>query len=1141
MADPILDVDSKLVSAVERAAAAAWVQIPKPPHHACVPLVPPTDAHVLSGFVVNAAAWLAENATDLVAHTRAVRGKVANHPHVWLELTLVGGDPESPRVVCADISTPPNCDTYLVASDDTISAAKSARRSMYYRRISICFGDGSDVFVGGDLVHGVDLAAAVDPTTPFGIAFRAVQNASEVGLQVLSRAHVVAFTRFFAAPGSEEAALTDKGCFIYARVLCDALGVVLRHVFGDRWDQHEANANLDALDSAWYVVFGMKNIWGRNRDALRVLSTLSSNEAHQIDAVSIAYQCAKNAVSEVVRLTEERILALAASGPRFVVPMTRTPGHDFLLRVFGLTCNSQHTSLKHSNLIRERYPHDIAYMLECIADTSLYSRVHDDEGYTRMLREFNAIQECWPPGNADSQRDWHIFFTCARQFMRLSVSDIRVFQKLLNAWATVDKKYLLPEPERKPQPVAVVLPMLSEPSPVETPEPVATHARIAFRYDVTASPVCLCIDVTTAMSTQPEKEWTAVRTLSDLMHTEWMMHTEFSREDVASGGMYAFMASLGLTTTPKFRMVDIVWLVAVIPPASRGPAGSSAWARDLVPYIIGPLIDFLCVESPRENPWEAYKEQVRRAVQVLKTTVEVQLRFFALKCPGEFLVPDFDPTAHEIDQWLSYFHEMPFVTRDFLDAQRRRYNASFTLQRGADGDVPTVITRVVIRPPPPSIKIDFAKAVNSSYDKALAAAVGLWFDEKNGSQQAGVDVPLSVLRDNVVSAIKNHRCVIKADHISEDMPHFARLIQTSFHVGMLFGIRRKQALELEFHRDVTHYFELAYTKSLTALRDAVAAGELSNNASTTLFMEISPGYLAEGVESARTHVSTTLVIRPGEWQPDTLSFLRGWARVHLQRAVESSLVTLRVTPERIEFLPSVQLVCRVRCVYFLVTAYLTNPIDMRNESYVVPAVPSFDPKQGVCSIDLGETVANWFAARVLSYEAAAGDRVRVAPYTRVTGKVYLCARDARPLMISSFVADSNVCNFVRGDAFSIECEPRDVHKDTTFMIAAYMERHRAVTFSIMNRSGAVPDTQEVSRALISLAAYKFYESFKGLPLYVELENRMQPEEYPQCVVREYYRNEHVHPRVKRITCSIGIARFTTALYGRDNAFLSTIQ
>lgn len=1126
-----MDCDTQLVALVESAAAHAWGEVELPVHHACPRLVPPTENDVLGLFVANVARWLLGHASIVVESVRMMHGKHAFKPaHIWLEVTLkVGG-----RVLRVDVSTPAGCDTYLVASDAGIAEAKTLGVNTYYRRISICFSDGSDVFLDSE---EVEIPVLVSPRhDALGKTVFAILDRVEAGEWSVLDETARAMAALLVPP--REDGVVDKWAVLYARTLCNALYDTLHGLFIAEWaNLSDLVAVVGHMDGEWATAFGLRKLWTRAFQPPPALSKLHRANRTQIDFVSRAYLDVRDTLRKIVADTTKLM-----AGQTFVeFAPTRTPAQEYLMRMLWDCPAARGPMYKLGKLVEIRYPPEIRFMLECVGDLVFHTRWGTAEARKRVANEFALLRGGWDPNFRGVTRyAFERFFNAAHEYAATPLPLLQLFQKMFDAWEDLDAACILPEPEEDdPPPIALPPAALGVDD-----KPAATHARLEIYYDLAQNPAVLRVKSSVGdEKTRPE--WWPDGELADLKDRTWMVYREPMPRDALAGSMHVFLESMAMTATDEFKTADRVWLTTKLPELAEGD-DAVAWAKQRAVFVVAPLIDRMAKTHPFCDLWAGYMEQVRRAMHVMCCTSASELDQYAMLCPPRFEVHALDTKMSAVSQWIVYFPEMPHLTYSYLDGMRKRYGAEFSLCHGVQDGCATTLTCVRIQFQPHEIVVEPSRSGGvRAYDRALADAVHAWRSEDGDTETATTVVPKSVLRDSVFKRLDKHKCLLADDHITEDMPALGILIRDSFPMGTVFAIRRGEWVELSFHRDVSHFFELSYTKTLLALREAVRAGGMAyaESGSITPYMKLSNGYV-EDAAAAKEQLQMPVTIRPDEWPTALLGFLKGWIRRHLQRAGEGSHVALRVSPDRIEFLPTVRLVCSLHSVHFMTTVYLTNALEnkaKRNSVFTCASVPVLDRGTMHCTVDLGHEVARWFASRVLATETADGSRVRVAPYTRATGKVYLCSTISKPVVVGKFVADSTACKFVRGDSVKVDCNNAGYPAAFESLQRAHASTHQKTTYDIMCRSSTVPSDSDVHRVLRALAASKFHESFDGLPLYPELASRVDQNEFPACVVREYYENPYVHPHVRSVECTFSLRMLVTALYGKENAFLSTIQ
>jgi len=1129
-----MDPDSQLVLLVEHAAAHAWDKIPRPPVHLCPELVPPTEGAVLVQFVQDAAAWLRKNGGDVVIDARAVRGRHAyKAEHVWLELTTCQSTLDGSAVVVrADIATPLGCDMHLVASDVCIAKLVSAGQKTYARRISVCFVGARDVFLTSTRV---EVAPEHVVTEAFPFLWRAMRALL---------AHVAGSTPDTLEASVRELAVqfgnTPKCSEVCARILCDNILEVLRVAMGGLLGYGTIDDAIAVLDADWRVAFRARKLWKTERSGLMALQGLHGAEKTQIELVSLAYQRVVAAVMRVVHETDIHLAASAASGSVVcaMIPDACTPAQEYLMRTLGATAQTakRYGSNKLGTRVGERYPPNIWFLLECVREFVYQSRFGTADSLQQASGELRLMRVSWESDTIGDERgEWGRFFMSVQHCAATRMPQLALLRDLLTTWVPLDARYLQAVP---------TAPVVQGESAVVAEEelPRLTHVRVSFAYTLDGGAPKLRI-TTSAGDETPAVGWDKIGLLCDMKGNVWTAYRQLVSDQEATGSMRVFLDSLALVATDEFASADVVWLMAELPQHKRVALScADDWAMETVPFVIAPLRTRRARDMPDGDQWTAYLEGIRRATHVLRATREEELSFYAVACPRSFVPTEFNPGESPVDQWIAYFSEMPHVVYHFLDSLRKRYDMVFGLAHGVDDGGPAVLTHVHMRFQPLVIEVDSAMEGGlRAYDRALADAVWEWKRAAEAPERAVVIVPNVVLRESIQETLARTRtsCSIKSEQISDEMCQFGMLVKDYFHAGMVFARCRKGHVELSLHRTLAHFFELSYTRALLALHEAVLTGELPGG-KTAVYMKMSPGYLADA-ELARAQLRSAVVIRPGEWKEDSLPFLADWMRRHLHRAVEKSLAVLRVSPDRIEFLPSVALVCRLRKVHFLVTAHLGNLVESvatRDETFYVPGVVTVDAKTKMCTVDLGERVATWFGTRVLANETVDGTLVRVAPYTRATGNVHLCAIGEKSVIMGTFVADSATNKFVRGKTMRVEWLT-NYPKESVMRQNHRASVHQKIAYDIVYKSKL--DADNAPRAMRALAAHKFHESFTGMPLYPELADHAPPNTYKRCVVQEYYENPLVHPCVTSVRCVFPLQKFVAALYATDNAFLSTIQ
>lgn len=1135
-----MENDPAVVLAVERAAAHAWNCILKPGFNCCPALVPPTDPYVLGGFVNRAAEWLRVNAEDVFSEVLCVQGThTGRDAHMWIEARLAAC--ETTVGVVIDISTPDKSDMHLMASDSTFAIAAEKKYNIYFRRISILRTEAASAYVRTQVMPAHEEPVKPTVQTDIGAVLLAFLERSGAAHFIPLDAHVDQLANCFMQPADASNPECIMGAKKYAHVVYGLMREMWTHMFEPRAPDDVTTDLFERIDIAWKAVFGPPLLWRQRRAALMTCSLLSMNERAQIDAVSIAYHRVCEAYEQVLTQTDQHVAAKISKNrfPLICVPPVRSPVHELLLRVLEIGADTEQVYKIPSKIalrVGARYPPNVLYLMERVTDLVASGRAHDDATFKMVRGEIDVLEMTFSKGaSSEIVQMCHEFFVAALRFAHTTKPDISRFQAMLTAWLELDAHYLLPEPEP-----AV------PPKPPPPPEPVhVPYVAVTLRYTIVESAAELHVDVAPLSRAESNGTWTAEGELIDLLGNAWTLETAFGAGASQSEGVHMLMCTLAIWYDPKFRAVDVVRLVGELPAAARLPEQVLPWAHSIVPYLMGPLVARLAGSPVKShNPWNVYVEETRRAVQLLKASRHRSLQAVIVPCPRIYGVSDLDPEMHEIDQWLVYFAAMPPSIVCFLDMQRKRYGASFFVQRGLAGGEERLFTRITMRPAPRELVVKPSPpGAIKSLDVRLSDAIWEWLSAKSDEKSATVRVPENVLRPAAAAAVDQQKCIVGPEHISEDMLKVYGMVSGFMHVGMLFARRKGTELELEVFRDVSYFFELSFTKKMVALAAAVRTGDIADEPTTALYIDLSRGYLADGIKDASDHLPKTLVVCPTQWRNDTLAFLAGWVRVHLCRAVERSLVVLRVSPARIEFLPSVQLVCRERDVFFMVTVYLTNKLEgTRSETFPVSGGLTVDCASGMCTINLGDNVAKWFANRVLSYGDVEGTHVRVAPFTRASGKVYMHATGSDPVVMGTFNADFSVSNHhVRTTGITIDYASDGVASDACIIQNAHIARHKRTVIEIMCGATTRPSDDDALRAVRALAVYKYYESFRKMPIYTELEDRVAPHEFRRAVLTEYYTNPLVHPDVRSVACTFDVKKFVRALYRRENAFLSTIQ
>jgi len=1120
-----MDTEAREIELVERAAAYAWARVPKPAQHRCIENVPPSVPYVLDPFVWHTAEWLREHGDNVFGEVCVVQGTApGSHGHAWIETV-------APRRVI-DVSTPSGSDMHLVASDATLALAAEREYNIYYRRISIVPVSAAGVYVRTQAMAPPAAPAEYEPRTPIGRVLCAfLQSAGNRQFMRLD-SHVDTLAECFLLPDS----LSDPEAVVCARVYARILYNLLCKMWQNMFDVVSTGAQVDELfesiGKAWKAVFGFATVWHVNRDALVTCTALRMNEQRDLNAVSVAYQRACGAYEAVIAETETRVLVKLAKGrpSRVCVPTKRTPAYNLLLTLLSVDSTSNMSRAAAHPVamqVAQCYPPRVLQLLERVRDLVMAGRAEDFSVFKMKHDDIGVLGMLWVPSEQKPMCEQ--FLAAAAQFARGKHAEIGAFQAMQTAWSDLDALYYADAGQ-------VVAPKVEPSKPV-----AAARAVVQLRYAVDEDLGGAHVECSVPEATENEAQWKAIGTLEDLMGNSWTLEVP-DCANAPGRGIRVFMESLTAQPVKDVSEVNAVRATMELPPDARLAEQQHPWVRRTAPFVIAPMLWRMSAQQPPADPWLAFVESVRRAVQVLICTTRRALKAVIVPCPPQFALTDTEPDMHEIDQWLVYFMAMPPHVNQFLDAQRKRFSASFLMQRGAVGGKARAFVRIAVRPATRHLTVAPSGAGGArTLDARLSDAIWDWLSDKGAEKSVYATIPAFVLRAAAEAAIDAHKCVIRPEHIAEDMPKFYRLVRDFMHTGMLFATRRKHDIVLEIFRDVSHFFELAYTKNMLTLAAAARSGALPDTAASPLHIELSSGYLADGVKSAHEHLETTVVVRPGGWRNDTLAFLAGWVRGHLCRAVQRHVV-LRLSPLRIEFLPSVELMCRERGVYFMVAVHLANKLERRrSETFTVCTMPTFDRESGLCTVDLGDVLARWMTSRVLSYGDAEGTHVRVAPYTTASGKVYLHTNGAPPTAMGTFLADSATSNYVRGNSVHVECATHDVSAEVVAAQRAHTEARRLAVFGIMCGTNARVSDADALRAVHSLAGYKYFDSFREMPLYAELAERVPPDEFPRAVVREYYTNPNVHPAKCVVLCRFDVRSFVRALYGRENAFLMSVQ
>ncbi len=1131
-----MDRESREITAVERATEHAWKRVPKPGQHFCVELLPPREPFVLDAFVWCVKEWLLENASDLFEGVFAVRGTTSwREAHAWIMAWQIG---EPKRQLLIDVSTPLGNEMHLVASDATLAYAAKNEHSIYFRRISIVPMESAGAYERTMVMSASAEPTSVVPRTAIAEVLLAFVTRSCDRMFIPLDAHVDQLATCFVAVEDAQ----NAGCLAAARPYARVLYALLREIWTFIFEFHALPANaaelFERVDIAWRVVFGLSLTWRRQRSDLSTCASLSTNERHNLSDVSIAYQRVLGAFETVVRETDDHVMARTAKGrfPYVRVPYSRTPAHDLLLHLLTIDADTVGTIVVPHDVafrVGARYPPNVLYLLERVAELVMSGRTGDDASFKMIRGEIDVMRMNWAKAvPAELQIPCEMFFTNVLRFAHGTSANLERFQSMLGGWLELDVHYLIPELPPAPE----LVPAAPEPPPEPARAPRMT---VCFRHELgRATP--LQIEYADADQCASET-WDTVGEIRCFRGTAWTLEVRSGVQALA-GEMHTLMCSLVADCAPNFVTADAMRITAELPPHARLPEQRMPWVRKAVPHAVLALVNRLCVAPVAADTWPAYTECVRRAVQILRAADVADLGVVHVPCPRAFGIAELDPEMHEIDQWLMYFMTMPTATYGFLDMQRKRFGIGFFLQRMEDGGAERLMTRVVMRRPPCALAMGPSSGGLRTSDARIADTIWDWVGKNDDDKSAVIAVPEALLRPSIAAAVNTNKLAVRAEHISDDYLRVHTMLKDFLHVGMLFATRKNRGIELEVFRDVSYYFELSFTKKMLALPVAVRAGELADTESTALHIELSKGYLANCSEPASEHVASTLIVRPGEWHDDTLAFLAGWVRTHLCRAVQTALVVLRVTPLRIELLPSVQLVCREHGVYFTVTAHLSNKLEgVCSETFVVHEIPAVDAATHVCTVNLGPVVARWFGNRVLSYGDAAGTHVRVAPYTHALGKVYMNVPGCAPITMGTFDADSSKLDHVRGAGVHVDCDTYTLAADAVAVQQAHAECHRIVVFGIMCGDTVRPSDDNALRAVHSLAVYKYYEGFKCMPIHESLAERVPKDEFARAVLREYYTNTHLHPAVRSVVCKFDAKKFVHALYGRTNAFLSTIQ
>lgn len=1131
-----MEFDSSLVTLVEDAVSVAWQRLPKIRGRGVVVNSPPRNVHNVHDLCLLVRDELLRKGFKSV---HVVKGSAYGNEHTW----IVHETSTAPcEWVVIDVSTSSAGVLNLVASDETMKYAQSAGMSPYYRTLSIVPSlNATDVYIESERVCTEDGKAA-PVHKPFADAllrlfryhndtFFTHDDATVTDLRS-AKFHADSLFAAYIPALPTEACKTLRGPHPYAMRLTELTLSLFRSVCRGDNTADEIQQRITQVDCAWEVLFGLCDTWDRFEDEFTAVANFSYTEASDIDSVCSAYKQMANAVATIGAVADSAITTEPASGSSAHFTCEWSLALSVFFAIMHYTaCDGEKPDI--APLVASLgsvYSAAASTVIEIVYAAVVENTVGEGKvvNYkcTPLFESKAELKELFPQGQrklCDTlfNRISHYILTCT------DGTNIAGFHEMVTAWCEIESRkfpFLYAAYDALPTDPA---PSVVLPDQLPNVPQTMTCLRLAF-----TSSGCDISEVTEDNKPYEEDVIDDCEIFTDYTGVKWIALFEYAPRDACSGALHIFLDALGIAHTAATARISALTL----------RPETSIDVISALPFLLIKLIDEFHVHPDGHasfaDVWATYTEHVRRAVQLLQILDTRIVNTVVVRCPASFVVLDLDPSLHMVDQWLSYFSRIPDTARRILDIQRKKFNAMFRMNEFHGN----VYTAVSLRPSaalsvlrPPEFKTSFAE-----YDSGITRMLMDWLLDCDEERSVYVHLHEGVLTGKALLAIKTRRSIIESRNVSTHFPKTKALFESTIRRGMVFASAKHGMVELEVYRDASYFFEVEYTRVIDKVRMAALVGICEDTGGLPT-MIVSSGFRNVGkfIPPARRSV----VMSAHDWDNSVVGFLAPWVRGHLEHSAKDTRLALQVSDTHIEFLPTVPFICRERGVYFTTSVYLHNAIENTHNVFCTTALPAYDRDSMSYTVDLGEEFAQWLSNRAFTYTTYECKRTRVAPFTRVTGKVYLCCGGIPTAVLCKFEADTDISENIRGDLV-VKTVSRGVDKSDEQLeqYKAYIAPHSAALYELTCLSDAPLDEDASIVASNAMAISKYFQSFSGMPIHRSLLEHVPEETYKKAVVQEYYANSYVHPVVSHVSCRFSIKKFAQIMYGtKKSVLIDSIQ
>lgn len=1114
-----MSISNDLVTLVEDAALLAWGRIPKTHGIASTTGIPPRNIYNIRTFCHLVRTEL-EN--QKVLNVRVVEGIAYGAEHVWLTLE------ESDVKMVVDVATPYGCTLYFVASDETRLFAQESSLLTYYRNISIV-----DATICGDVydergeLFGVTVEEEYNPISHSLEKMIAFNSAFMCGLNVKGGDQSAKIQEEVAQSFASFLPPLPSGCPLKTNPFSLQMVYLLSRLFSHSMGITQASRNatlslISNVDRSWSYLFGSSNLWTKHQKVLTLIHEFSSAELNNVDDACAAYQQILAAAKDVGASTYALFDESGASLSSLRLQCDWSPAFSFFFTIFdfGSSSSNQYDYTEELSEMEKVYSELFVGVLHSIAKVALafvYEKPSSQIDNAQNLLS-NEHEKVMNETGVSEGKIYTKFATAVHHYLERTRThnSIPEFHLMLICWNVLDQCAL---PCLYAEYDEISLELLPE-STQETEEPVNVIG-LRLSFDTSGC------KVTKVQGVVESVEWGEYRSdVCDLMGEEWTVNVQYAPRNRNSGDFHVFLDSLGIRHSEKVARIHEMTLfpVKAINPTMR------------LSVLLEPLIESFA-ESSNYNygdTWTLFNERARRSVQILHCFDLEDLQTVVVPCPRSFVLQNVDPTLHVVDQWLTYFSHMPASAHRALDIQRKKFGAIFRLH----AEECDLFMSVSLRPQAKFLPAPPFDLSSGEYDQRVTDLIWEWLMEEGATENVLIHVHDGIVMERALKSLRSRRSILESKHLNPLFHRLQKLFDETIHRGMVFAAEKDGLIELEIYRHCSFFFEVEYMKVIEKLRLSVEIGECTEkNGLPTL--NISSGY--RHVAHKKHVLSRSIIMSANDWDGGVFQFLAKWVQMHLHHAAHETLVAFQVTNAAISFLPTVPFVCRERKVYFMTSVYLHNPLGDTCNTFLSDALPVYDRDSMSYTVDLGEEFAYWFSNRAITYTTVDRDRTTLAPFTRVSGKVYVCCNGVPPAVLCKFEGDYTVGEALRGDLFVDIDAKRGKLKDELGRYEAYVTDHSSVLFNTMCVNEEPLESESAERAARAMSVAKYFQSFRGMPMHRNLLNYVSEDEYKKMVVQEYYGNTFMHPNVKSIVCRFSVAKFAMIMYGVKNTFVNAMQ